>query len=117
MFVNAQCHIQRWLTVSTKGCRSPSSAPPSKNKLQMTIQIDFLSFHAWCDMTTYHDVFANFGNGWRWHSGPHRTNEMAAAHFRMLCVLAAVRRGWLQFRKRGTSLPLPAGGAFSQNGL
>jgi hypothetical protein len=75
----------------------------------MTIQIDFLSFHAWCDMTTYHDVFANFGKGWRWHSGPHRTNEMAAAHFRMLCVIAAVRRGWLQVSKRGTSLPAAGG--------
>ena len=62
----------------------------------MTMQVYFLGFRCLCAMTTYHDAYANFGSGWRWHSGPHRDDRRATWHFRMVCVGAAVRRAWLR---------------------
>lgn len=113
----AQSAVRGRLTLTTKGSPSPLPAPHSENRRHMTIQIECLGFHAWCDMTTRHDAFANFGNEWRWHSGPHRTNGMAALHFRLLCVIAAVRQAWLQFRTRGAVLPAASGRRIRPRGL
>jgi NAD(P)-dependent dehydrogenase (short-subunit alcohol dehydrogenase family) len=42
---------------------------------------------------------------------------MAALHFRLLCVIAAVRQAWLQFRYRGAVFPAASGQRIRPRGL